>query len=282
MRCSPGRRREHSMYWLRKPLAFLKRDFLNASSYKASYVLQFLGIFFSTATFFFLSKLFQSNPVSGLERYGGQYFPFVLIGIAFSDYLMTSLQSFARTVREGQLTGTLEPLLLTQTGLPAIILSASIYPFVLTSLRVLVYLGLGIGLFGVRFQGSGLPGALIVLVLTLISFSGIGILGASFVMVFKKGDPLGWAFGSVSALLGGVLYPVSILPVWLQKLAHALPITYSLRAMRTSLLASAGIGEILPDIRILILFACVLLPLSLITFSLSTLKAKADGTLTHY
>ncbi len=270
------------MVWLRKPMAFLKRDFLNASSYKVSYVLQFLGILFSTATFFFLSGLFKSNPVSGLEHYGGEYFPFVLIGIAFSDYLMTALQSFSGTVREGQLTGTLEPLLLTRTGLPTIVLSASVYPFILTSLRVFVYLAIGIGLFGVRFAAGNPLGTLTIIILTVISFSSIGIISASFVMVFKRGDPFGWAFGSVSALLGGVLYPVAILPAWLQKLAHLLPITYSLRSLRRILLGAAGIKEIVPDIRVLILFACVLLPLSLIVFSLSVKKAKADGTLTHY
>lgn len=270
------------MVTLRKAVAFFRRDLSNALSYKLSYVLQFAGIFFSTTTFFFLSALFKKNPVSGLESYGGEYFPFVLVGIAFSDYLITALHSFSNTVREGQLTGTLEPLLLTQTGLWVIILSASLYPFFLTTLRVFAYLGLGVGLFAVRFGGVNLLGAAAILALTLISFSSIGIISASLVMIFKKGDPFGWAFGSLSALLGGVLYPVAVLPAWLQKLAWLLPLTYTLRGMRKALLVSGGMGELLPDIRALLVFASVLLPTSLLVFRLSVAKAKADGTLTHY
>jgi ABC-2 type transport system permease protein len=270
------------MVTIRKALAFFKRDLANAMSYKLSYVLQFAGIFFSTTTLFFLSGLFKKNPVTGLESYGGQYFPFVLIGIAFSDYLMTALHSFSSTVREGQLTGTLEPLLLTRTGLPVIMLSTSIYPFILTSLRVLVYMGLGAVVFGVRFGVGSVLGAFIILMLTVISFSSIGIISASFVMVFKKGDPFGWAFGSLSALLGGVLYPVSVLPTWLQKVARLLPLTYALRGMRRTLLVSGSVGEVLSDIRALLLFAFILLPISLMTFRFSVEKAKVDGTLAHY
>jgi len=60
---------------------------------------------------------------------GGDYFSFVLIGIAFSDYLGVGLGSFAGTIREGQMLGTLEAMLVTPTRVHSIILFSSIWQF---------------------------------------------------------------------------------------------------------------------------------------------------------
>jgi len=84
---------------------------------------------------------------------GGDYFSFVLIGIAFSDYLGVGLGSFAGTIREGQMLGTLEAMLVTPTRVHSIILFSSIWQFLLTSIRVLAYI-----LLGVFFPITILPG----------------------------------------------------------------------------------------------------------------------------
>jgi len=64
-------------------------------------------------TFYFIAKLFGRAATPYLESYGGDYFSFVLIGIAFSDYLGVGLTSFAGIIREGQMLGTLEAMLIT-------------------------------------------------------------------------------------------------------------------------------------------------------------------------
>ena len=126
------------------------------------------------------------------------------------------------------------------------------------------------------------PGAAAVFALTALCFLSVGILSASFLLVYKMGNPLSWIFGSVSGLLGGIVFPVAILPSGIRWLSYLLPVTYSLDGMRKSLLASAGFGSILPDIGALAAFNAVLLPLSLVAFRLAVRKAKRDGTLTHY
>lgn len=264
---------------LRKLFAFLYRDFLIAISYKFGFILTLGGILFSTAGFFFLSRLFEHTP-SSLKIYGG-YFPFVIIGIAFSDYLMTALHSFSSTIRQGQVTGTLEALLLTRTKVSTIVLLSSVFSFLFTTLRVFFYLLFGALVFGISFKGNIL-GAIIILVLTIIVFASLGIISASFVMVFKRGDPLSWIFTSASALLGGVFYPISVLPGWLRNFSFILPITYSLKGIRMCLLANAGLRDVLSQILVLSGFAVVLLPLSLFFFKSAIDRAKKDGTLTQY
>jgi ABC-2 type transport system permease protein len=41
-------------------------------------------------------------------------------------------------------------------------------------------------------------------------------------------------------LLGGVVFPIHILPVWVQDIAYAVPVTYWIEAMRRSVIGDAG------------------------------------------
>ncbi|HEA69513.1 MAG TPA: ABC transporter permease, partial [Desulfobacterales bacterium] len=67
---------------LNKPAAFLKRDLQIALSYKLQFLLQFVGIFFSSMVFFFVSKLIGGGISAQLAPWGGDYFSFVIIGVA--------------------------------------------------------------------------------------------------------------------------------------------------------------------------------------------------------
>jgi ABC-2 type transport system permease protein len=267
---------------IRKPWAFFRKDFISSASYRMAFVGQILGVLVVSTSFFFLSELFAPLRSTHLAPYGGDYFSFVLIGVAFSSYLQVSLQGFSTSVREAQTLGTLEALLVTQTEIPTIILSSSIFSFAMTSLRVLFFLLAGVLVFGTRLDHGGLAAAAVVLMLTVVAFSSLGILSASFVMVFKRGDPVCWFFMNLSWLLGGVYYPITILPEWLQKLSYALPITYALEGMRLALLRGKGIVELLPTILPLAIFCLVMVPASLLVFQRAVTISKRDGSLTQY
>ena len=265
-----------------KALAFVKRDFMITTSYKFSFFLQLFGIFLSVLTFYFIAKMFSSASIPSLEPYGGDYFSFVLIGIAFSGYLTTGLGSFSGSIRSEQMMGTLEAMLVTPTSTPFIIISSALWSFIFTSIRVMVYLLIGVFLFDVNMSNVNIFGALLVLALTIICFSSIGIISASFIMIFKQGDPINWAFSAVSGLLGGVFYPITILPGWLQNFSYLLPITYSLRAMRLALLQGYSLEALTPDIFALILFSVILLPISVTIFKYAVRRAKREGSLALY
>jgi ABC-2 type transport system permease protein len=270
------------MLFLKKPLAFIKRDFLNEISYRFSFFMQIFGIIISTLTFYFLARLFGNAVIPYLKPYGGDYFSFVIIGVAFSNYQEVAMYNLSRSIRDAQMMGTLEALLVTQTEIPTIILSSSLYSFIFTSLRVIVYLLLGTMFFGMNISHANFLAATIVLVLTITSLSSFGIISASFVMVFKKGDPITWLLLSVSWFLGGVYYPVSVLPAWLIKLSYFLPITHSLEGMRMSLLKGSSVNDIFTNVFALFAFTVFTLPLSVAIFRYAVNQAKKDGSLTQY
>ncbi|MFH1636724.1 MAG: ABC transporter permease, partial [Chloroflexota bacterium] len=262
--------------------AFLKRDLRSEMSYRFSFFLQFFNVFFSVAVFYFVAQLLGEAATPYLEPYGGDYFSFVLIGIAFAGYFGVGLSSFSNSLRTAQTTGTLEAMLCTPTRLSAIILSSSQWSYLMTTLRVIVYLLIGTVFLGVDIGQGNYLAAVLILVLTVISFSSLGIIAASFIMVLKRGDPVAWIFGTLSSLLGGVYYPLAVMPEWMQALSHLLPVTYALRAMRLALLQGASFSELMPDILALGAFCVILLPVSLLAFGYAVKWARRDGSLTHY
>jgi len=262
--------------------AFFRRDLSQALSYRLSFLMQLFGIFFSVASFYFLSKLFGNALVSQLDEYGGDYFSFVLIGLAFSGYLSLSLSNFAQSIREGQVMGTLEIMLLSPTRLSAILFSSSLWSYLLTTLNVVVYLVVGAVVFGFSISQANFATALVVLILSIASFSGFGILSAAVVLLVKKGDPIAWLFGGASSLLAGVYYPLSVLPSWLQPLSHVLPLTYALNAMRLAMLKGYSLYEVRVDVLILLAFTVVLTPLAFAVFRLALKRAKMEGSLIQY
>lgn len=240
------------------------------------------GIFFSTITFFFIAKLFGEAALPHLADYNVGYFPFVLIGIAFSEYLYTALNTFMDAIREEQTTGTLENILLSPISISALLICGSLWNFIFTSLRIAVYLIIGWLLFGFDISRINYLSAFVVLILTILSFSGLGMISAGFIIIFKKGEPINFIFSGLSRFLGGVYFPITLLPLWIRNISFLLPITYSLDAMRKAVLNNADLFSLRANIVCLIIFIALLLPLGIFSFKSALKKAKKDATLLYY
>lgn len=268
------------MITLRTLLAFIKRDFMIEVSYRTSFVLQAFGIFFSILVWYFVSRVVNAPATTpGLE--GVDYFSYVLLGLALLHYLSSALVSFGGKVRSEQMTGTLEAMLVTPTSIGTIVLGSSLWDFLLTSIKVIAYLVIGRLFFNVVIHLDNLLPALLIIGLTVLAFSGIGILSAAFVLYLKRGDPITYLVASGSALVGGVFYPPEDMP-WLGGWSRLLPITYALRALRRALLRGSRFSELLPDIQALLLFVAVLLPLGIVAFRVAVRKARQEGSLVQY
>jgi len=265
-----------------KILAFLKRDFWISISYKLPFLIQIIGIIFSLFIFYYVSKLVGSGQNNILDRYGGSYFSFLLIGIAFSDFFLTSINSFAEEIRKGQLFGTLEAILVTPLSVPKILIYSSCYNYIFSSFRFMLYFLFGKIFFDLTFSSINFFLVVIVFMLSLFSFWGIGMISATFVIIFKQSSPLKWLLGSSTGLLGGIFYPSDILPTYLQCFSNLLPITHSIEALRLILFKGADFYDIKSQVIVLSVFAVLLFSLGLYTFKIGLKIAKKNGSLLHY
>jgi ABC-2 type transport system permease protein len=267
---------------LRLLWSFLTRDFYEATSYRIAFLLDLGNIFFRAFTFYFVSRLFGDAVSPMLAGYGGDYFSFVIIGLAFGGYFSIGLGGFAGALRRAQTTGTLEAMIMTPAPLSLIILGSAAWSYAFTTLRVAIYLLLGAGFLGLSMAGANVGGALLTLLLSIVAFASFGIIAASVIMVIKRGDPITGLFSSVSFLLGGVYYPLEVMPEWLQAISKLLPITYGINAMRLALLNGAPLSAMRTDLLVLVGFCVAVFPLSLLIFRFAVERARQDGSLTHY
>ncbi|MDD5355411.1 MAG: ABC transporter permease [Candidatus Omnitrophica bacterium] len=267
---------------LRKMAAFIKKDFLIYTSYRFAFILNLLSIVFTMANFYFAAKIFGQGPVPYLKEYQTGYFSFVVIGLALSAYLYTALHSFSGNIRQEQIIGTLEAMLVTPTKTPIIIIALSLWDFIFTSITAVAYLLFGALFFKMDLSHMNLLAALIIIILTIICFSSIGMISASFIMVFKKGDPVDWLIAGFSGFFGGVFFPVELLPQAVRAVSYLIPITYSLRALRHALLQGYSCKVLMPDMGMLLLFCIILLPLGIWMFKYAVKRAKVDGSLAYY
>jgi ABC-2 type transport system permease protein len=166
-------------------------------------------------------------------------------------------------------------------SLPVILIGSAFYSFAATTLRIAVYLGWAAILFDFPLHAANWLAVFAVLLSTLLAFSGLGVLSAAYLLLFKRGNPAKWFILGVSSVTGGMLFPVSILPPWLQIIARLNPVTYAMDAMRGALLDGAGVFSLAHPLILLLGFAAVLLPSSILIFSWSLRRTKITGTLTH-
>lgn len=266
---------------LREIWLFFRRDLSIARTYRTAFLFEAVEALFGVAMLYYVARFVDSPQLQHLLPSSENYFSFSLIGFVFLDYLNAAMDSFDSSLMEARDSGTLEHLLVTQTSLPVILAGSAIYPFAASTLRIAVYVAWGAVLFGFPLHQASWLAVAAVLLATLLAFSGLGILSASYLLLFKRGNPAKWFFLGLSSVAGGMLFPISVLPDWLQVVARLNPVTYALDAMRAALLGAGGYHAVWRPLLILLLFAAVLLPLSMLVFAWSLRRTKTTGTLMH-
>lgn len=270
------------LIFCRKGYMFVKRGLLIFVSYKLQFVLSIISIFFSLVSFYFMVHflgLTDFNPQ--LADLGGNYLSFLIIGSIYLGLTSVGQVSFASTLSEEQSLGTLEQLFISKTSIWHILLFSSIWNYLTTIVNMIIVLMIYGYFFQVRLHAN-LLSSTVILVISSAAMMGIGMISAGFILRYKKGDPISWAYGILTGLLSGIYYPVEVLPGYLQTLSKILPSTYAIAALRRTTLTGATITEVLPEIWILLLFALITVPIGLIFVRSSFNFARKQGSLGWY
>src|SRR3984893_4610719 len=270
--------------FFRRVWAFIARDWRLTVSYRMQFFLQIFSILIVVTTLFFISKIFTGFPDPRFAQWRDPLAAW-LTGLAVLNYFMTGFSSLANAIRQEQVQGTLESVLMTPIGIPTVIVASSAWDFVQATFFSFLYLLYGWLFFNVHYRGSFLL-ALMFLVLTTVVLSCLGILSASFAMVFKRGDPFGVFLGTGSALFSGVFFPTQLISQYagagVASISRALPPTYGLDGIRRVLIEGQSLTEVQQPLITLLIFLIVLLPFSLWVFNRAVRRAKREGSLIQY
>lgn len=258
-------------------LAVVRRDLHVYMSYRSRLVSQILTAVFSLTLFYYVSRLVH---VTGFRSHNA-YFGFVVVGISLIG-VMYSCFSIPELVRQELIAGTFDRLLLSPFGAIRSVIAMTLFPMMYSFVLSAITLTLGCTIFGLELHWSTVPLAVPVMLLALLAFLPFGILFAALTVVIKQGNVgTSWVIALLT-IVGGLYFPVSLLPAWLQTIAKLQPFTAATDILR-HLLVNSSLGEA-PTGALLKLagFAAVLLPVSILVLARSIQFGQQRGTIIEY
>ena len=265
-------------------IATFYKDFKIAINYKIQFIASFINIFITLYAFYLLSLLVGEGNTNSLESYGNDYFFFLFTGMLTAEYTLVLISSASRKIRTMQLNGIFEELIVNGKKEIHIMLSSITYPMAWFLFKVLLYLLYAIFFFEIEINFSYLSFASFASwLLFTISILGIGLISAAAVIYIKSGEFINTLYLSISAFIGGVAYPLSILPYPLYIISYLVPTSHFLEIVRLDIISDNDNFFIYYDQLILLtIIAFLTITIGLISFKYSLIYAKKDGSLLYY
>lgn len=258
-------------------VAVLRRDLTVYLSYRTRIFSQVLTSIFSLTLFYYVSRLVH---VSGFKS-PSSYFGFVVVGISMVS-VMYSCFSIPDLVRQELVAGTFDRLLLSPFGAVRSVVAMTLFPLIFSFVLASLTLGLGCILFGLQLHWSTVPLSVPVMALALLAFLPFGLLFAALTLLIKQGNVgTSWLIALLS-IVGGLYFPVTLLPHWAQTAAKLQPFTAATSVLRHLLVNSAAVETPGLQLAKLALFAAILMPLSIAALAGAIRVGQRRGTIIEY
>ena len=210
-----------------------------------------------------------------------EYIGFVVLGGAMLSYWFNVIWGMGSVLYWEKETGNLEVFMISPAPLEGLLLGMALGGMFNTSIRATSIIVAGIVFFGASFNLSGLPSALTIFILTMISLYSLGMCLASLFLMYSRS---GWRAAELLQepiiFLSGLYYPISVFPTVLQALASLIPLTIGLDGIRLSLVEGYTILRLRRHLLSLAVMIPALIYLAKRALSYMELKAKREGRLT--
>ena len=258
---------------------FARKDLRVALTYRLSFVLGIVAAFYGLLSFYFVTRVIGDSAIVGTPE---EYFRFIVVGVVVSNILRASVSTAAANARRDQIEGTLEILAAQPVSPLALALGWSALPVTQAVLDGILTALIAIPL-GFSGFSPDLLSTFVVLVVAIAAFVAIGFLGAALVLAIQQGIGVMGFITAGLALTSGAVFPVSVLPGWLQVISDISPLTYALEATRSALIEGNDLATVFGDGLGILLGQCaVLLPLSTLVLAGALRYARARGTLARF
>jgi ABC-2 type transport system permease protein len=263
--------------WCDAMWGIMRRDAILFVSYRTQLISQFLSPLFSITVFYYISRLLTTRSIHS----PGGYFGFVIIGLVIVQILTISLGVMPVTVRQELISGTIERFLVSAHGPVNGILGTMLFPLVNAFVSGILMLMLATLIFGLPLATTAIL-AIPVSLLGTLAFMPFALFLVALVMAFKQASSATQFIVSGVAIVGGLYFPVSLLPGWIRWMSDVQPFTPATDLLRhllvnTPLAHPAGV-ELLK----LVAFSIVLLPAGFALLRVAIRYGQRTGTIAEY
>jgi ABC-2 type transport system permease protein len=259
--------------WLRAVAAIARRDLIVRASYRSMFVSRPLGMVFTLALFYYVSRLVSVAAFPTPDA----YFAFVAVGVVIIGLMRASFDVPA-ALREELVGGSFERVELSPAGGTLAVVGMLVAPIVYAVGLAVFTLAAAALVFGIDVRWStaalGLPLGL----LGALALSPFALGFAAITLAFKQAPGQGAVLPALS-LVSGLYFPVHLLPDWLRWLSDVQPLTPTVDLMRGVLLGTPAAGSAAVDLLTLAGFGAVGLPLAAMAVSAARAHSRRRGTL---
>jgi ABC-2 type transport system permease protein len=251
--------------------AYLRIDIVEDSMFPMSTALRYLAVVFPVFLY-----LFQADFLNARDKYTS-----TLIGISVAAALQDALTGFTVRLQGAQERGVLETYLVEPVSWRLIPIAMNVWRSLTGMVIAGLMLGVGCLVGGARIDVAGLPLFVLVLLLGIAACNAVGVLAASFLVLFKRGEPVISLYGVAASFLGGALFTINVLPPWLRWMSYLVPHAYVISAERELLDPGPTGGGISVGTALvsLVLFCAVAFTVGLWLFNRALQYARRIGVL---
>jgi ABC-2 type transport system permease protein len=266
---------------MREALALTRAAWLTVLSYRLQMVFTVLALAGSVVPLYFVSHAIQPIIADSIRLEGGEYFGFLVVGLVLYMMIAIAVDGFHGAIGSEISTGAFEAMLATPVRVRWILAGEIGQGLTLTLVRAVALLLTAWALGAHILWGRALIAAAIA-VLIVLTYIPIGVMAAALVVAFRTTGPFPSIVLVLSALLGGLYYPTTVIPSWLAQISKFVPFTYGLRAMRRCLLGGAPLTSLAGDVAVLVVSGVVMGIVATCGFGLALRHARKAGTLAQY
>jgi ABC-2 type transport system permease protein len=263
--------------WCDAMWGIIRRDAVLFVSYRSQLVAQFLGPLFTITLFYYISRLLTAKTIHS----PGGYFGFVIVGLVIVQILTISLGVMPVTVRQELVSGTIERFLVSAHGPVNGILGTMLFPRINAIFSGVLLLTLAAVIFGLPVASTAVL-AIPVALLGVVAFMPFAFFLVSLVMAFKQASSATQFIVAGIAIVGGLYFPVTVLPGWISWTAEVQPFTPATDLLRHLLINTALVHPAGVELLKLVGFIIVLLPFGVMLLRASIRYGQRTGTVAEY
>jgi ABC-type polysaccharide/polyol phosphate export permease len=267
---------------MHRMLAVARAYTLGMLTYRTRTLVSLLSVLVAAIPVYFIAGALQPLASKAIASESTEYFTYLVVG-SIASFVVAEAVSVIPSLVSGYITsGTLEQMLTTPIRWPSLLGGLSMYGFGWVAMRALVLLTMAWIWATSTIAWPRIVEFTAIMGLLAMAYVGVGLVAATMVLLVRSSLFIPQAVGTLSALLGTVYFPASVLPPAFAPFANMVPMTPALRAARQILLRDQPLSGLIPDIGLLAVWAIGGMLIGGACFHLALRNARRTGTLTQY
>lgn len=196
-----------------------------------------------------------------------KYIDFLLPGLIAMSVMQMSVFSVAFVFVQYKEKGVLKRLLATPMRPLDFVASNVITRLIVSVIQAAIFIAVGVLVLKAHVIGSYLL-ILLCVVLGALMFLGLGFTISGLASTVDSVPVFANLFVFPMLFLGGTFFSIDSMPKWLRAFAKVLPLTHFSTALRAVMTRDASLGDILPNVAVMVLWSLILISLAVATFRL--------------